>query len=133
MRFRGIITLLVLTAVTVMATAVCAFDGERRGFILGFGIGPGYTNFSQEVGGIESDSEGKLSFVTDFRIGGGFNEQFLLYYENRVSWFKTTVVDHLWYDPVTEDFYTTETDVTIAHGIGLVGISYYFKPEVPSF
>jgi len=133
MHIRGIIMILALTVTVFTAASVSAFNGERKGFVLGFGIGPGYTNFSQEVGGIESDSEGKLSFVTDFRIGGGFNEQFLLYYENRVSWFKTTVVDHLWYDPVTEDFYTTETDVTIAHGIGLVGISYYFKPEVPSF
>jgi len=133
MRFRGIVTLLVLTAVIVTATSVCAFNGERKGFVLGFGIGPGYTNFSQELGGIESDSEGKASIVTDFKIGGGFNEQFLLYYENRLSWFKLTVVDEVYYDPFADEVTFTETDVTIAHGIGLVGMSYYFKTEAPSF
>lgn len=133
MRFRGVVMLLVLTAVIVTATSVRAFNGQRKGFMLGFGIGPGYTNFSQEADGPESESEGKAAIVTDFKIGGGFNEQFLLYYENRVSWFKMKVVDEFWYDPFTDELRYTETDVTIAHGIGLVGMSYYFKTEVPSF
>ena len=133
MRFRGIVTLLVLTAVIVTATSVYAFDGERKGFILGFGIGPGYTNFSQEINGLELDSEGKVSIATDFKIGYGFNEQFLLYYENRLSWFNLTVIDEAYYDPWADELTFTETDVTIAHGIGLVGMSYYFQTEAPSF
>lgn len=133
MRFRGVVTLVVLTAVIVTATSACAFNGERSGFILGFGLGPGYTNFSQEAGGTESDSEGKMSIVSDFKIGGGFNEQFLLYYENRVSWFKMTAIDEAYYDPYSNEITFTEKDVTIAHAVGLVGMSYYFKTEVPSF
>jgi len=133
MRLRGIVLLLVLTAMVVAATSVFAFDGKRKGFIIGFGLGPGYTNFSQEVEGVESDSEGKVSIVSDFKIGYGFNEQFLLYYENRVSWFKMTSLIDCWYDPWEEQLYCSEKDVTIAHGIGLVGMSYYFQTEAPTF
>ena len=130
MRFRGFVTIMVLTVLIVTATSVYAFDGERKGFILGFGIGPGYTNFSQEINGLELDSEGKVSIATDFKIGYGFNEQFLLYYENRVSWFKMTSVSDC---DFAYGFRCAEEDVTIAHGIGLVGMSYYFQTEAPSF
>lgn len=112
-----------VAAMVLSATAVHAFDGNRKGFILGGGIGPVVTSYTVEVdddffGNYTTDRESKFGLATDFRIGGGINEKFMLYYANRVSWFGV--------DDEMED------GVTIAHGIGLVGLSYYLEAAAPS-
>jgi len=96
-----------------------AFDGERKGFILGGGIGLGMTSFTQSVAGfgerVSADRETKPSFVTDFKIGGGFSEQVLLYWTSRVSWFS---LENIFGDTVT-----------IASGTAGVGITYFPNPD----
>ena len=96
-----------------------AFDGERKGFILGGGIGLGMTSFTQSLGGfgerISGDRETKPSFVTDFKIGGGVSEQVLLYWTSRVSWFS---LENILADTVT-----------IASGTAGVGVTYFPNPE----
>ena len=85
----------------------------------------GLTSFTQEVdatdfgeGTVKSDRENKAAFATDFKIGGGFTERFLLYYANRVAWigFDNALDEH----------------ITVAHGTGFVGASYYMQDEAPS-
>jgi len=126
MRSWRICGLLLVATVFAAASAVQAFDGNRKGFIIGFGVGAGVTSYTQEL---EIDlpsvsrtepvaDESKTVLVTDFRLGGGVTDQFLLYYENRVAWFGA------------ED--AAGTDLFIAHGIGLLGASYYFRPSSPS-
>lgn len=120
----GTVVLLVAATMLVAASAAHAFNGKRRGFILGFGVGGGLTSFTQTLTvpayGYDETSgrENEFSIATDFKIGGGFNEQFLLYYVNRVSWFSIENV--------------FEEDVTIANSVGLVGVSYYFQQTAPS-
>lgn len=117
------VVFLSVVLVVVVATSVQAFDGKRKGFILGGGAGLGVTSFDQtlRVPGFQdatSDRESKLGLATEFKIGGGFNDQFLLYYVNRAAWFSI------------ENIFSQ--DVTIANSVGLVGISYYFQPTSPS-
>jgi hypothetical protein len=95
-------------------SAVFAFNGERGGFILGFGAGPSMTSYSYNHDYYDSDRRNEFGLGTDFKIGGGFNNQFLLYYVNRVAWFKPG-------------------DATIAHTVGLLGASYYLKTEAPAW
>jgi hypothetical protein len=117
------VCVLALVAILLGVSVSHAFDGNRRGFILGGGIGAGLTSFSQEVdspifGKLETDRENKFALVTDFRLGGGFTEKFMLYYANKVAWFGMDSA--------------AGKSVTIAHGIGLVGASYYFNVAAPS-
>ncbi|MBP2681377.1 MAG: hypothetical protein H6Q78_1240 [Candidatus Krumholzibacteriota bacterium] len=112
-----------VVAVTLWATAVHAFDGNRKGFILGGGIVPAFTSYSVEVsddffGNYTTDRETKFGLATDFRIGGGITDKVMLYYANKVSWFS---VDG-----------EMDGSVTIAHGIGLIGVSYYLEAAAPS-
>lgn len=56
-----------------VAQEALSLDGKRKGFIIGIGIGPGLTSFSQSLkfGGsrVTSDRLNKMSFMSDFKIG----------------------------------------------------------------
>ncbi len=116
---------MVLTA----ATGVQAFDRNRKGFIIGLGGGLGFTSYQHEEdwGWVyetqmdTGDRKTTVAFATDFRIGGGFNEQFMLYYENRVAWLSA------------EGDSAGGSDVIAAHAVGLIGFSYYLKPITPTW
>jgi hypothetical protein len=103
-------------------TSAHAFDGSRRGFVLGGGLGAGGTFFRQEIStpyeSIESDTEAHGSLVTDFLIGLGATEQLVITYQSHVTWFSMTNA-------------LSET-VTITNGVGGISLSYYFEPEAPS-
>jgi hypothetical protein len=122
--FRTVCGLLLATATFAHASAVQAFDGHRKGFVIGIGVGPGLTSYTQELKAeLTSFSEtiadeSKTAVVTDFKLGGGVSDQFLLYYENRVSWFGTKDA--------------AGTDFLVAHAIGLLGASLYLRPASPS-
>ena len=113
---------LLILFVSGLATTVTAFDGKRQGFVLGGGFGSGLTSFTQTVEylGFEetSERENKLPVVTNFVIGGGFTNTFVLYYLNRVSWFS---IENVYGD-----------NVIIATGVNGVGCTYYFNPKAPS-
>jgi len=105
------------------ASSAHAFDGQRKGFILGFGVGGGMSSFTQtvEIAGQPSqtsDRENKGGFATDFKIGGGLNEQFMLYYVARSSWFGITNA--------------LNQKVTILSQVGGLGASYYLSEEPSS-
>jgi len=124
MERRLVAVLVIAVAFLLAATAVQAFDSNRKGFTIGLGGGLGITSFTQEIdidefgeGSLKSDRETDFGFGTDFRIGWGFSNQFMLYYENRVSWFGME---------------SLAGDVTIANGVGLVGASYYLQEGAPS-
>ncbi|MCZ6765439.1 MAG: outer membrane beta-barrel protein [bacterium] len=107
------------------STNVAAFDGQLKGFVLGGGVGGSWTSFTQELSGFgapfdgTSDRENDIGFATDFKIGYGVNDQFLLYYVNRGSWFGL-------------DNVLGET-VTIFNSVGLVGVSYYVAPASSTY
>ena len=70
-------------------------------------------------GSVLPERQNSVAVATDFRIGGGITKQFTLYYVNRLAWFK--VSDDVWIK-----------EFTTAFGVGLIGLSYYFKTEAPS-
>lgn len=142
-----------------------AWDGQRKGFLLGFGVGLGMTSFTQKVswsdyhwqGSARSESPGeekaefmkcltvgfpkpppppsyyqevsltilgespredKAAFMSDFKIGYAPNNSWAIYYTSKISWFGITNV--------------RGNDVTIANGLGALGVSYWFKLQAPS-
>ena len=121
--FQGLLAVCALAGALLVAAAPSAgaFDGDRKGFVLGGGIGGGAASLEQEITGTLSGSgakETKGTFVTDFRIGGAFNENWMLYYDNQVWWGSAE--------------FKSGTQ-TFALGIGLVGLSYYFTAGAPSW
>jgi len=105
-----IITLLLLSSAK-------AFDNHRKGFL--FSIGAGMSRINMEVTpkfqGYSAD-DNSFGFDTSFKIGYGFTDQFLLYYINDVTWYKSD----LDYD-----------DDTYVSGITGIGITYYPKENEP--
>ncbi len=98
----------------VSAVQVWAFDGQRKGFILGGGLGLGMTSFTEELGPFSTDRENQFSFMTDFKIGYAPTEQVEIYYSSKVSWF---------------DYF----GITAAFGTGTGAVSYYLLPQSPTF
>lgn len=71
--------------ISLGASTASAFDGSRRGFILGIGAGGGATSIEDQDGG-EIRNLGSGGLATDFEIGGARSERLLVYYANRVVW-----------------------------------------------
>jgi hypothetical protein len=83
---------LLITVVLILTVVECfAWDGQRQGFILGVGVGPGYTTYKQrlEYGGESqtSDNENSLSLTTPFRIGYAPSDQLMIILHANASWF----------------------------------------------
>ncbi|MGB7062071.1 MAG: hypothetical protein WBF13_06920 [Candidatus Zixiibacteriota bacterium] len=105
-----------------------AWDQQRKGFLLGFGIGPGLTSYTQTLavwdppgGGtwsFESDRENSVGVATDFKIGYAPDNSWAIYYTSKVSWFGM------------ENAYGN--NVTISNGLGAAGVTYWFQPQAPS-
>ncbi|MEW5993571.1 MAG: hypothetical protein AB1744_04155 [Candidatus Zixiibacteriota bacterium] len=108
--------------IVAFTSGVTAFDGNRKGFILGGGLGLGLDSYTQTVEAPDmkatSDRENKFAFMTDFMIGAGASEQVLIYYFNKVSWFSLENV--------------LGENVTIANGVGGAAVRYYFNLTAPS-
>ena len=103
-----------------------AFDKVRKGFILGFGLGPGYDTYTEtrdssgtEVGSFD---DSKISLFTDFKIGYAPSNQLMVYWMSKGAWFgvDSTIID----DEVDE--------VSILGGVGGLGLTYFLQPEAPS-
>jgi len=109
---------LAIIVVLAIATNVYAWDGQRKGFVLGFGLGGGYTTFTQtaEFMGMSEtgDRENKFGLHSDFKIGYAPSNQFLIYWMSNVNWFS---IENILGD-----------NITIANGVGGIGFSYYFSP-----
>ena len=110
MRTKSILLILIVLMVAAPLTS-SAFDGDRKGFMLNLGAGFGQGKLSWH-----SESVDGTGFATDFKIGGGPSSQVLVYYTNRV----------VWYSP--EGAFNTWTN-----GMSAAGVSYFLKPQAPSF
>ncbi len=111
-----VFTILIVLILLFLTVTANAFDGRRKGFILGFGMGPGLTSFTQKTYFgyyIKKDRENKGAIMTDFKIGYAPTDFWEIYYTSKVSWFG-------------------RGNVTIGNGLEALGASYYFKPAAPS-
>lgn len=89
------------------AVDALAFDGHRKGFVLGFGAGPGYLDFRQE-------SENAFGVQTDLKLGFGQSDQVIIHYTGK----------QIWHSNVST-LYT--------EAMPMLGVTRYMKPEARSF
>ena len=90
------LTILALTGMALLATDALAFDNQRKGFMIGLGMGGGVVDYKsvstrQTVTGPEEINNGDDqvgAFTLDFRIGGGVNDHLMVYYLSKLPWFK---------------------------------------------
>jgi hypothetical protein len=110
--------LLVLVLSCFWVSALWGFDGQRKGFIVGGGIGLGSTSFKEKIssplGTSETDWTSEFAFMTDFKIGYGFTNQLELFYSDKGSWF---------------DYFGS----VALNGLGMASVNYYLRPEGPTF
>jgi hypothetical protein len=113
---------LVVGIVVLASSGISAFDGQRRGFNIGVGVGSGVVSYRPTWGKDVWDRQSKLAVLTDLRIGGAPSNHFQLYWMIRLAWFSA---DHPYWDV------SFDRSTTTCHWSGL-GISYYLKPQAPS-
>jgi len=117
------------------------FNGERKGLIVGFGLGPSYTYIDSEIDG-KSQYLGKGGLGIDFKLGYGTDNRFQIYYSHKMAMFNLGRFDdayneyfdeigkmtfkgaaYLFFMPVMITF----VPFTISHTTIGVGASYYFE------
>jgi opacity protein-like surface antigen len=103
MRFKACAVFLIVFV--VLSSQLLAFNGLRKGFILGGGGGPGYLTYE----GVD-----KFSLATNFKIGYAPSNSFEIYYLNTVSWFGVY-------------------SETFLNGLTGLGLTKYIKPEGRGF
>jgi hypothetical protein len=100
------------SVVLVLAVVLCcmpalAFDREREGFVLGFGMGPSVAWSTSET---DDESHVYYGIGTEFTMGYAFTGQIQVQYAGRSNWI------HIYYPMATLS----------------AGVTYYFRPEAPS-
>ncbi len=115
--FKCLLTVVILFS----ASSAMAFDDDRDGFFMGFGIGVHSLNNDYFFYDSKMQTDSKNGLATSFKIGYGFTEQVALYYIRNASWFN---------DSYSEGYSTSDTLYTI--GMGGLGITYYFSSSAPS-
>lgn len=116
---KRILWFLVVAMVGMSGTAF-AWDGQRKGFILGGGAGLGLMSYEQSVDGVKiGDTESTVPLATDFRIGYAPNNLLQIFYVNKVSWFGM--------ENILGD------EVTVASSVGGIGVVRYMEEAAPSY
>jgi hypothetical protein len=121
----------VVICVLLISTGASAWDNERKGFILGYGLGPclDMNKQSAEIIGIEIgkiDTESKFGVCDDFKIGYAPSNQLLIFFASKSSIFQTD-----WLDWRGTEF-GMYTGVTAVNNFSGVGMAYYIDPAAPS-
>ncbi len=76
------IPLALFVSALILASQLSAFDGQRKGFILGGGIGGGSLSLGMDVYHVNTGV-----FATNFIIGYAPSASLEIYYTNNISWF----------------------------------------------
>jgi len=113
---KGVLALAAALFLAGLPRPADAFDGDRRGFVLGFGAGPGLC-------------AGQWGLETDLKIGKGLTDRTVLHYSGKQIWVVTdggfftagypsialTVFDH----PRSPSGY-----FTVGGGLGILGAAF---------
>ncbi|UCD94458.1 MAG: hypothetical protein JSU69_11980 [Candidatus Zixiibacteriota bacterium] len=126
LRFRILLTAIFMLIIFGTAISAYGWDKQRKGFILGVGMGPGFSSFTEKTDSsgteIFSSDKSKFAFFSDFKMGYAPNNKLMIYWLSKGAWAGT---DTSAIDPEQED-------VTTLAGVGGLGITYFFRPEAPS-
>ena len=107
----GIFVAIILVGST---TDAIAWDGQRKGFVMGFGVGPGLF-FPPYTHRFDPDIKPQVGVHVDFKIGYALTNQILVHYSG-TTYFRTSGDRGKW------SFVWPS-----------LAVSYYLKPEAPSF
>jgi len=98
-----------------------AFDGERKGFILGGGFGAGYLSNTISFNS-SSESDGRAAILTNLKIGYAPSNTLEIYYITKASWWgesnKTFILGLSAKAATVYIDNKTETGLFISGGIG---------------
>jgi hypothetical protein len=123
------------------------FNGERKGLIVGFGLGPSYTYIDSRIDG-KSQYLGKGGLAVDFKLGYGTDDRFQIYYSHKMAMFNLGRFNDAYNEYFDEigkmtfkgvtyllfmPFLITFVPFTISHTTIGVGASYYFEDDIPSW
>jgi hypothetical protein len=86
MRRNGIAVLLAVVVLSAPFSDALGFDGNREGFVLGFG--GGYGGLFEITQNAYNDASGK-GVLTELVIGHGVSKQWLIHYSGRQIWGST--------------------------------------------
>ncbi len=124
---------LLVPVLLINAASAFAWDGKRKGFVLGAGAGGGLASYkfyytssgfrSNET--TENERESKFALMTDFKIGYAPSNQVAIFWMSKVAWFGYSF-------EYRDEFINLSESYTITNGIGGVAVAYYFNPEGPS-
>ena len=117
---RRSILFLWLSILLLAPVEAYAFDGKRKGFVIGGNLGLGVSTFVERIeqagmDPVDAEREWQAGLGTGIRIGGAFNEQWMLYWIEQIAWFRTDAI--------------TGSDVTFANALSGVGFSFYRDPD----
>ena len=130
---QGLVSVVLFVVVLVSVGRLHAFDGQRQGFILGGGFGPGLTSFDYSVNGwsvpVSSDSHTRLTFNTNFRVGVGLGQHVQVYWCARGIYFGLDKIT------LSSEFGSqdAEIDAMVLTGVAGLGVSYFLRPTAPSW
>ena len=105
------------------STFIYAFDGERKGFIIGGGLGVGYL-LNTTSPGFSLDTDSRIIFQWNLKIGYAPSNTLEIFYNQRFSWWyqsdKTYTLGLLAAAFTLYFDNTSETDWFVSSGIGFV-------------
>lgn len=114
----------------VSTSSSFAFDGDRKGFVFGAGLGVGYVSIDRTIEISDGDEDSELDdgfgFATRIEAGFGHNQQMIYAFEVRSRWFKETY----------RVGYPGSGKNSSSNVLTLVGgptLTYFTEPSVPSF
>jgi hypothetical protein len=114
-------TKLTILIMLVISTSLFAWDGERKGFLLGLGFGLGYeayTGVQWDAISSDKDSNKSWAFAASPKIGYAFNNNIALVYTR---------------SPLTYNVKTsTGTDVGIISCTEALQVIYFLEDQAPS-
>ncbi len=105
---------------------------DRKGFVVGLGLGPSYTTYTMTNGSVTSERQNKVGINTDFKIGYAFSNQVMVYWMSKVSWYKEELASRGYYDPYRYAYLMSVKEVTVTNGMGGAAVTYFFKAWAPS-
>ena len=114
---------------------VFAFDGERKGFIIGGGIGAGYLSNTTSFNSF-SDTDSRAVFLTNFKIGYAPSNTLEIYYISKVTWWgvndKAFLLGLAVIAITVYANNTTHTGWFISGGLGLSTLDAPFEKDLES-
>jgi len=116
-------------------SSLYAFDGERKGFILGGGIGAGFNSNTESFNAF-SETHSRAVFITNFKIGYAPSNTLEIYSIGKASWWgESDKISRLVLSAIAITVYfdnTTDTGWFISGGLGLSTLDTPFESNSES-